>query len=60
MQIAFGGGEAAMAEDFLHMTEIGFALQEMRGARVTPQMASDVLASAATVTIFDKSNSRRH
>ncbi len=39
VKVTLGGGKAAVAEHFLDMAEIGFALQKVRGATVPPQVA---------------------
>jgi putative addiction module component (TIGR02574 family) len=37
MQVTLGGGQGAMTEDLLDVTDIGFVLQQVRGATVSPQ-----------------------
>ncbi len=42
MEVTLGGGEGAMAEDFLNVAQVGFVFEQMRGATVSPQVAGDV------------------
>jgi len=41
-----------VAEDFLNVAEVGFVLQEMRGASVPPDVASNALLDAGQLGAF--------
>ncbi len=45
-QVALGGDEAAVAEDFLNVAQVGFVLEQVGGAGVPPDVAGDVLFHA--------------
>ncbi len=54
-QIFLGGGQRAMAEDFLHMPQVGVVLEQVRGAGVPPQVTGDMLfdSGPARVSLDD-------
>ena len=41
VEVTLGGGEAAVAQDLLNVSQVGFALQQVGGATVPPQVAGD-------------------
>ena len=51
-QVALGGDKRAVAEDFLHMPQVGLVLEQMRGAGVPPDMAGDALADPGQLRVF--------
>jgi hypothetical protein len=55
MEVTLGGGEGAMAEDFLNVAQVGFVFEQMRGATVSPQVAGDVLFASSEPGVFGKS-----
>jgi len=43
LQVPFRGGQRAVAQQVLHVAQVGVVLNQMRGARVPPYMGCDVL-----------------
>ena len=42
-QVTLGGGQRAVAQQVLHMAQIGVVFDQVGGARMTPDMGGDVL-----------------
>jgi putative addiction module component (TIGR02574 family) len=60
MQVTLGGGQGAMTEDLLDVTDIGFVLQQVRGATVSPHVAGDTLFDPGAPCVFpDQSPERK-
>ena len=51
-QVALGRDERAVAEDFLHVAQVGLVLEQVRGARVTPDMAGHPLLDLCRLGVF--------
>ena len=51
-QVSFGRDERAVAEDFLHMAQVGLVLQQVGGARVPPDMAGHPLLDLCRLGVF--------
>ena len=52
LEITLGRSERAMAEDLLDVAQVGFVLQQMCGATVSPQMTGDALLDPGEPRIF--------
>ena len=52
MHVDFGGGDALMSEHFLYGTQIGAALEKMRGKGVTEGVRTDVFLNPALAAEF--------
>lgn len=51
-KVPLGGGQAAMAEDFLNVAQVGFVLQKVGGTGVPPDVAGDAFFDPGQLRAF--------